>query len=209
LGIVEETAMEVAMGWLVGLVVLGLVLLLVGFVLVNYNALVRSRNAYTKSFAQIDVQLTRRHDLIPNLVETAKGYLAHERQTLEAVTAARSAAVTAQSSAAGAGAGSAAVGDLAGAENVLTAALSRLFVLAEGYPTLKANQNMLDLQEELTTSENRIAFARQAYNDAVLNYNTRRQVFPSSLLAAAFGFGPATLFELDDPQQRGTPQVSF
>jgi LemA protein len=195
------------MGWLVGLVLLGLVLLLVGFVLVNYNALVRARNVYTRSFAQIDVQLTRRHDLIPNLVETAKGYLAHERQTLEAVIAARSAAVSAQSSAAGGGAD--AIGALAGAENVLTQALGRLFALAEGYPTLKANQNMLDLQEELTTTENRIAFARQAYNDAVLDYNTRRQVFPSSVIAGVFGFAPATLFELDDPQQRGTPQVSF
>ena len=196
------------MGWLIGVVLLGLVLLVVGFVLINYNALVRARNAYTKSFAQIDVQLTRRHDLIPNLVETAKGYLAHERQTLEAVTSARSAAVSAQSSVAGGG-GAEAIGALAGAENLLTQALGQLFALAEGYPTLKANQNMLNLQEELTTTENRIAFARQAYNDAVLDYNTRRQVFPSSLIAGAFGFGPATLFELDDPQQRGTPQVSF
>jgi LemA protein len=195
------------MGWLVGLVLLGLVLLLVGFVLVNYNALVRARNAYARSYAQIDVQLTRRHDLIPNLVETAKGYLAHERQTLEAVVNARSAAVSAQASAE---AGSAAtLGALAGAENLLTQALGQLFALAEGYPTLKANQNMLDLQEELTTTENRIAFARQAYNDAVMEYNTRRQVFPSSLIAGAFGFRPAALFELDDPQQRGTPQVSF
>src|SRR5215475_2813123 len=125
------------MGWLIGLVLLGLVLLLVGFVLINYNALVRARNAYTKSFAQIDVQLTRRHDLIPNLVETAKGYMAHERQTLEAVIAARSAAVTAQSSAAGGGAE--AIGALAGAENLLTQALGQLFALAEAYPTLKAN----------------------------------------------------------------------
>jgi LemA protein len=199
--------MEVAMGWLVGLVLLGLVLLLVGFVLVNYNALVRARNAYTRSFAQIDVQLTRRHDLIPNLVETAKGYLAHERQTLEAVINARSAAVTAQASAGGLG--TEAIGALAGAENMLTQALGQLFALAEGYPNLKANQTMLNLQEELTTTENRIAFARQAYNDAVLDYNTRRQVFPSSVIAGTFGFGPATLFELDDPQQRGTPQVSF
>jgi LemA protein len=199
--------MEVAMGWLVGLVLLGLVLLLVGFVLVNYNALVRARNAYTRSFAQIDVQLTRRHDLIPNLVETAKGYLAHERQTLEAVINARSAAVTAQASAGGLG--TEAIGALAGAENMLTQALGQLFALAEGYPNLKANQTMLNLQEELTTTENRIAFARQAYNDAVLAYNTRRQVFPSSVIAGTFGFGPAALFELDDPQQRGTPQVSF
>jgi LemA protein len=197
------------MGWLIGVILLVLVLLLVGFVLFSYNALVRARNAYTKSFAQIDVQLTRRHDLIPNLVETAKGYLAHERQTLEAVISARSAAVSAQSTAAGGGGSAEAIGALAGAENVLTQALGQLFALAEGYPTLKANQNMLDLQEELTTTENRIAFARQAYNDAVLDYNTRRQVFPSSLIAGAFGFAPATLFELDDPQQRGTPQVSF
>jgi LemA protein len=194
------------MGWLIGLVLLGLVLLLAGFVLVNYNALVRARNAYARSYAQIDVQLTRRHDLIPNLVETAKGYLAHERQTLEAVINARSAAVTAQASAS---AGAEELGALAGAENLLTQALGQLFALAEGYPNLKANQNMLDLQEELTTTENRIAFARQAYNDAVMEYNTRRQVFPSSLIAGAFGFAPAALFELDDPQQRGTPQVSF
>ena len=195
------------MGWLIGLVLLGLVLLLVGFVLVNYNALVRARNAYARSYAQIDVQLTRRHDLIPNLVETAKGYLAHERQTLEAVINARSAAVTAQASATAGGAEG--LGALAGAENLLTQALGQLFALAEGYPNLKANQNMLALQEELTTTENRIAFARQAYNDAVMEYNTRRQVFPSSLIAGAFGFAPAALFELDDPQQRGTPQVSF
>jgi LemA protein len=194
------------MGWLIGLVLLGLVLLLAGFVLVNYNALVRARNAYARSYAQIDVQLTRRHDLIPNLVETAKGYLAHERQTLEAVINARSAAVTAQASATARAEG---LGALAGAENLLTQALGQLFALAEGYPNLKANQNMLDLQEELTTTENRIAFARQAYNDAVMEYNTRRQVFPSSLIAGAFGFAPAALFELDDPQQRGTPQVSF
>jgi LemA protein len=194
------------MGWVIGLVIVVLVVL-VGFVLLTYNGLVRARNAFRNAFAQIDVQLTRRHDLIPNLVETAKGYLAHERQTLEAVVNARSAAVSAQSSAAGAD--PAAVGVLAGAENLLTQALGQLFVLAEGYPTLKANQTMLALQEELTTTENRIAFARQAYTDAVYQYNTKRQVFPSSLIAGAFSFAPAALFELDDPQQRGTPQVSF
>jgi LemA protein len=183
------------------------VIAVVVFVLVSYNGLVRARNALGNAFAAIDVQLTRRHDLIPNLVETAKGYLAHERQTLESVVAARSAAVTAQSSA---GAGDAAsIGVLAGAENLLTQTLGQLFVLAEGYPTLKANQNMLALQEELTTTENRIAFARQAYNDAVYGYNTRRQVFPTSLIAGALSFKPAGLFELDDPQQRATPQVSF
>jgi LemA protein len=195
------------MGWVIGLIVLVLVVVVLAFVLVGYNGLVRVRNGYRQSFAQIDVQLTRRHDLIPNLVETAKGYLAHERHTLEAVVAARSAAVSAQSSATGVDA--AAVGALAGAENLLTQALGQLFVLAEGYPQLKANQTMLNLQEELTTTENRIAFARQAYNDAVYQYNTRRQVFPTSLIAGALSFPSAALFELDDPQQRGPAQVSF
>jgi LemA protein len=197
------------MGWVIGLVLIGLLVIVVAFVLVVYNGLVRARNAFRNTFAQIDVQLTRRHDLIPNLVETAKGYLAHERQTLEAVINARSAAVSAQATAAGGVSDAVAVGALAGAENMLSAALGNLFALAEAYPNLKANQNMLALQEELTTTENRIAFARQAYNDAVMTYNTKRQVFPSSLIAGTFSFGPATLFELDDPQQRGTPRVSF
>jgi LemA protein len=173
---------------------------------VIYNGLVRARVAVGAAFSQIDVQLTRRHDLIPNLVETAKGYLAHERQTLEAVTNARNAAVAAQS---GTGVDTASLAALAGAENQLTAALGRLFALAEAYPDLKANQNMLALQEELTTTENRIAFARQAYNDAVMVYNTKREVLPSSIIASMFSFHAAELFEIDDPQERATPQVSF
>jgi LemA protein len=195
------------MGPLIGLIVLA-VIVIVG-VIVSYNGLVRARNTYKTAFAQIDVQLTRRHDLIPNLVETAKGYMAHERTTLEAVTNARAAAVQAQSQAGGSADDATAVGQLAGAENVLTQALGRLFALAEAYPNLKANQNMLALQEELTTTENRIAFARQAYNDAVMLYNNRRQVFPRNVIASATNFGPASLFEIDNPQDRQAPQVSF
>lgn len=195
------------MGWWIGLLVGLVVIALVVAGFVAYNGLIRARNRYQTAFAQVDVQLTRRHDLIPNLVETAKGYLAHERSTLEAVTRARAAAVTAQ---AGAGGGeAAALGALAGAENVLTQALGSLFMLAEGYPELKANQNMLALQEELTTTENRIAFARQAYNDAVMAYNIRRESFPTTIFAGALRFGPAPLFEIADPQERANPQVSF
>jgi LemA protein len=155
------------------------------------------------------VQLIRRHDLIPNLVETAKGYIKHERETLEAVVKARTAAVSAQAAASGAPGEPGAMQELSGAENVLTQALGRLFALAEAYPDLKANQNMMQLSEELTSTENRVAFARQAYNDSVMAYNNRREVFPSSLIAGMFGFTPAALFEVDDPQQRQAPQVSF
>ena len=195
---------------LIGLVCLVLVIAVVAIiVVVIYNGLVRARNAYQNAFAQIDVQLMRRHDLIPNLVETAKGYLKHERETLEAVIAARTAAVTAQAAAAAAPGDPAAMQQLAGAENVLTQTLGRLFALAEAYPDLKANQNMMQLSEELTSTENRVAFARQAYNDAVMGYNNKREVFPSSLVAGMFNFTPAALFEIDDPQQRQAPQVSF
>jgi LemA protein len=200
----------VLMVWITGLVCTGLVALAaVTFVVIVYNGLVRARNAFRNAFAQIDVQLTRRHDLIPNLVETAKGYLKHERETLDTVVRARTAAVSAQAAVAGGTGDLAAIGLLAGAENLLSQALGQMFALAEAYPDLKANQNMLRLQEELTTTENRVAFARQAYNDAVLTYNTRRQVFPSSLIAGIFSFQPAQLFEIDDPQQRQTPNVSF
>jgi LemA protein len=201
-----------SMDWTTGLLLcVGLVIVvgLVGFAIAGYNGLVRLRNAFKNAFAQIDVQLTRRHDLIPNLVETAKGYMKHERETLEAVIAARSAAVNAQSAAAAAVGDPTALGQLAGAENVLTAALGRMFALAEAYPDLKANQNMLALQEELTSTENRVAFARQAYNDAVMSYNNKREVFPSNLLAGMFGFAAAPLFEIEEPGQRDAPQVSF
>ena len=186
-------------------VVVALGLWLVGI----YNGLVTARNAFKNAFAQIDVQLTRRHDLIPNLVETAKGYLAHERETLEAVISARNQAVTAQQRAAGAPGDAAAMQQLSGAENALTATLGRLFALSEAYPDLKANQNMMQLSEELTSTENKVAFARQAYNDQVMNYNNRREVFPNNLLAGSFGFAPAALLEIEDPAKREVPRVSF
>ena len=194
---------------LVGAVCLGLIVAAaVAYGVFTYNGLVRARNAYRNAFAQIDVQLARRHDLIPNLVETAKGYLKHERETLEAVIAARAAAVGARSAVAEAGQPGV-LTELAGAENLLTQALGRLFALVEAYPDLKANQNMLQLTEELTTTENRVAFARQAYNDAVMAYNTKRESFPANLLARWLGFAPASLFEIEDPRQRQAPQVSF
>jgi LemA protein len=195
---------------IIGLVCLVLIVVAVaGFGVSIYNGLVRARNAYRNAFAQIDVQLVRRHDLIPNLVETAKGYLKHERETLEAVINARNAAVNAQATAAAAPGDPAAMQQLSGAENMLTATLGRLFALSEAYPDLKANQNMMQLSEELTSTENRVAFARQAYNDAVMAYNNKREVFPSSVVAGMFSFGPAALFQPDDPQQRQAPQVSF
>jgi LemA protein len=198
------------MEWVIGLICVVLVIAVVaGVIAAMYNGLVRARNGYRNAFAQIDVQLIRRHDLIPNLVETAKGYIKHERETLEAVVKARTAAVSAQAAASGAPGEPGAMQELSGAENVLTQALGRLFALAEAYPDLKANQNMMQLSEELTSTENRVAFARQAYNDSVMAYNNRREVFPSSLIAGMFGFTPAALFEVDDPQQRQAPQVSF
>jgi LemA protein len=198
------------MEWVIGLICVVLVVaVLAGVIAAMYNGLVRARNGYRNAYAQIDVQLIRRHDLIPNLVETAKGYIKHERETLEAVVKARTAAVSAQAAAAGAPGEPGAMQQLSGAENMLTQTLGRLFALAEAYPDLKANQNMMQLSEELTSTENRVAFARQAYNDNVMAYNNRREVFPSSLIAGTFGFTPAALFEVDDPQQRQAPQVSF
>lgn len=190
-------------------VLLALVVLLVLFLVGIYNRLVGARNAYKNAFAQIDVQLTRRYDLIPNLVETAKGYLKHERETLEAVVRARNAAVTGLRAAAASPGDPAALQQLAGAENALSGALGRLFALAESYPDLKANQNMMQLSEELTSTENKVAFARQAFNDAVMSYNTTREVFPNNFVANAFGFGAAQLLEIDSPQKREAPKVSF
>ena len=190
-------------------VLLALVVLLVLFLVGIYNRLVGARNAYKNAFAQIDVQLTRRYDLIPNLVETAKGYLKHERETLEAVVRARNAAVTGLRAAAASPGDPAALQQLAGAENALSGALGRLFALAESYPDLKANQNMMQLSEELTSTENKVAFARQAFNDAVMSYNTTREVFPNNVVANAFGFGAAQLLEIDSPQKREAPKVSF
>jgi LemA protein len=197
------------MEWLLGCAGALIVGLIALFLVVKYNGLVRARNQYKNAFAQIDVQLTRRHDLIPNLVEVAKGFMKHERETLEAVIAARSGAVNAQAGAAANPGDPAAMQQLAGAENMLTQTLGRLFALSEAYPDLKANQNMMQLSEELTSTENRVAFARQHFNDAVMNYNNRREVFPTNLLAGMFGFQPAALFEIEGPEGREVPQVSF
>ncbi len=190
-------------------VVLGIIVLLAFFAVGLYNGLVTARNAYKNAFSQIDVQLTRRHDLIPNLVETAKGYLAHERNTLEAVITARNAAVSGLKAAAANPGDPAAVQQLAGAENALSGALGRLFALAEAYPDLKANRNMMQLSEELTTTENKVAFARQSYNDSVMGYNNRREVLPSSIVAGMFNFLPAQLLEIESPQKREVPKVAI
>ena len=173
----------------------------------QYNGLVSSRNRYRNGFAQIDVQLKRRHDLIPNLVETAKGFMKHERETLEAVIQARNAAASARSSADPEDAE--AVTALGVAEGGLGGSLGRLFALSESYPELRSNQNMLQLQEELTSTENKVGFSRQAYNDAVTNYNTKRESFPTSFFANKFNFGPAVLFEVSDPEQRERVDVKF
>ena len=163
-----------------------------------YNGLVSSRNETKNSWSQVDVQLKRRHDLIPNLVETAKGYMKHEQETLEKVIKARQMAVDASS-----------VADQAKAENMLTSTLRSLFAVSENYPDLKANENMLSLQEELTSTENRIGFARQSYNDSVLRYNNKCQQFPSNVVAGLFGFDTAEFFELEDEAQREPVKVSF
>ena len=188
---------------------LGIIAALVVWAISVYNGLVTLRNRFKNAFAQIDVQLTRRHDLIPNLVETAKGYLAHERGTLEAVTQARTAAVNGLAAAKAAPGDPEAMKQLSGSENQLTQALGRLFAVSEAYPDLKANQNMMQLSEELTSTENRVAFARQAYNDSVMSYNNKVEVFPSTLIAGPFGFTPAEQLAIDDPAKREAPKVSF
>jgi len=174
-----------------------------------YNSLVSLRNRFKNAYAQIDVQLKRRYDLIPNLVETAKGYLKHEHTTLEDVIKARNIAYAASQTAAANPADSSAVKGLVSAESGLAGALSRLMVVSEQYPDLKANQNMMQLTEELTSTENKIAFARQAYNDSVMQYNTSRETFPNVILAGMFGFLPAELFHVEDPAEKNAPKVSF
>lgn len=174
-----------------------------------YNGLVASRNQYKNAFSQIDVQLKRRYDLIPNLVETAKGYLQHESQTLEAVVAARGAAVGANQNAAAKPGDPNAMQALGAAEGGLSGALGRLMVVCEAYPDLKANQNMLALQEELTSTENKIGFARQFFNDCVTSYNNRRETFPSNVVAGMFNFGEASLFEITNAAEKEAPKVSF
>ena len=198
-------------GILVGFLVGGLVLVvIVGLLCIGiYNSLVSLRNRYENAFAQIDVQLKRRYDLIPNLVETAKGYMKHERETLEAVITARNAAYKAGEAAAAHPGQPQAMQGLMSAESQLGGAMGRLFALAESYPDLKANQNMLSLQEELSSTENKVAFSRQAFNDAVTRYNTRREQFPAVLLAGMLGFAEASLFEITSEKEREAPQVKF
>ena len=186
-----------------------LILLLVIVAVGAYNKLVRLQNRYENAYAQIDVQLKRRYDLIPNLVETAKGYLKHERETLEAVTAARNQAVQANQRAAEHPGEPGAMSQLNGAEAALTSSLGRLLMITENYPELKGDATMNQLMEELRTTENRIAFARQAYNDAVTSYNTQVETFPSVLVANSFGFNPAQLFEIRIAEEREAPRVSF
>ena len=193
-------------------IVLILVVLLLGGLLVGaFNKLVTFRNRYKNAFAQIEVQLKRRYDLIPNLVETAKGYMSHERETLEAVITARNQASAGLQAAARDPGNAAAIQGLAGAEGLLTGAMGRLFAVAEQYPDLKANQNMMQLTEELTSTENKVAFARQAFNDSVTVYNTSRQTFPTVLFASIFGHGEdAALLEYEDREQiQDAPKVAF
>jgi len=193
-----------------GWIVIAVVVALVVWVISIYNGLVTLRNRFKNAFAQIDVQLKRRYDLIPNLVEAAKGYLQHERQTLEAVIAARGAAVSAAQRAAAAPGDPAAMSGLAQAEGVLGGALGRLLAVFEAYPDLKANQNVLQVQEELTSTENKVAFARQGYNDAVMTYNTKRESFPDNIVAGLFAFKEAMLLEAtESKEERQAPKVKF
>jgi len=199
---------------LIVVVVALILIVLVGIVIAawgigTYNGLVTQRNRFKNAFAQIDVQLKRRYDLIPNLVETAKGYMAHERETLEAVMQARAGAVAAHGPASADPSDANAVKNLTNAEGVLGQSLGRLMMVAEAYPNLKADTSMLALSEELTSTENKISFARQAYNDAVMVYNTAREVFPASVIAGSFNFQPAQPYEIDNQAQREAPKVAF
>lgn len=178
---------------------IGVIVVLAILIVSAYNGLVTRRNRVRNAWAQIDVQLKRRHDLIPNLVDTAKAYMTHERGVLDEVTEARARAISAGNN----------VADRAQAENVLTGAMRSLFAVAENYPELKANENMLALQEELSSTENRVGFSRQAYNDAVMEYNTARETFPTSTIAGAFGFRAEELFTLTDEAERAVPRVQF
>ena len=192
--------------WIIILVVVAVIAVaLIGM----YNSLVTLRNRYKNAFSQIDVQLKRRYDLIPNLVESVKGYMKHERETLEAVIKARNIAATAAAAASSVPGDPDAMGNLAAAESSLKGAMSRLMVVVERYPELKANENMMALQEELTSTENKVSFARQAYNDAAMAYNTKREVFPNNIFAGMFCFREAKLFEVADATEREAPKVQF
>ena len=195
------------MGWLIGLLIFAVAL--IAWFAGIYNGLVNLRNRYQNAYAQIDVQLKRRHDLIPNLVETAKAFLAHERETLEAVIQARNSAESARERAASSPGDANAMRSLSSAEAGLTGVLGRFFALSEAYPDLKSNQNMMQLSEELSSTENKIAFARQAYNDAVMRYNNKCEMVPSNLVAGMFGFQRAELFEVEDEAERAPVKVQF
>lgn len=192
-----------------GLIFLAVVAIAVIWAVGIYNGLIRGRRGFENAFAQIDVQLTRRYDLIPNLVEIAKGYMAHERDTLEAVIKARNQAVSGLKNAQANPGDAVAMQGLAGAEGQLAGALGRLFALSEAYPDLKANQNMMQLSEELTSTENKVAFSRQAFNDAVMNYNVGREMFPNTIIAGLFNFKEATMLKIEDEAKRAAPQVKF
>lgn len=192
------------------LIVIGVIVAIGIFATIGiYNKLVTLRNRFKNAFAQIDVQLKRRYDLIPNLVETAKGYVKHERETLEAVIQARNNASAAQQKASTNPGDPSAMKGLAAAEGLLTGAMGNFFALSEAYPDLKANQNMMQLSEELTSTENKVAFARQSYNDSVMTYNTARESFPAVIFSGMFGFSVAELFEIDDPAEKEAPKVQF
>ena len=188
------------------LVIVGAVVLFIAGI---YNSLITLKNRFKNAFAQIDVQLKRRHDLIPNLVETAKGYMSHEKETLEAVISARAKAVSATSAASANPGNPAAMQQLAGAEGMLTGALGKLFAVAESYPDLKANESMQQLMEELTSTENKVSFSRQAYNDAATQYNIATEKFPNNIIANSFNFTAAELFEIEDEAQKEAPKVEF
>lgn len=191
------------------LVFLAIIAAFVFWAIAIYNRLINERNRVKNAFAQIDVQLTRRHDLIPNLVEAVKGYMKHERETLDAVVRARNAAASSLDAAKQDPANADAIRELGASESALTGALGRLFALSEAYPDLKANQNMLQFQEELSSTENKVAFARQAFNDAVLQYNNSAQNFPNNVLAGMFNFELASFLEIESPEKRDVPKVSF
>ena len=196
-------------GTLVLLIFFSIMIFVIFFFVSIYNKLIQLRNRFKNAFAQIDVQLKRRYDLIPNLVETAKGYLKHEREVLESVIKARNQASSAMEKASADPANSEAIQGLMGAESVLTGTLGRLFALVEAYPDLKANQNMMQLSEELTTTENKVSFARQAFNDAVMAFNNAREVFPNNIIANMFAFKEAQLFEIKVESEREAPKISF